>query len=73
MNPYEIAQTHLPSGWPEDGVKRLAEAIEAYGREKLEEAREASYDHSCRGYLCNCSGHIMDAIRALIDQPKEKA
>ena len=72
MNPYEIAQTHLPSGWLEDGVKRLAEAIEAYANARLEAAWDAAFYHSCEDY-CDCKSEIMNAIRALIDQPPPPA
>ena len=71
MSPYGIVRDNLPPGWREDSTMRLVEAIEAYGRERLEEVLNLADDHCCDGYYCNCRRNIKAAIRALIDQPKE--
>lgn len=49
-------------GYMSEFAASLDALLSATRKAALEEAREAAYDHSCRGYLCNCRGHIMDAI-----------
>ena len=85
MSPYEIAQTYLPGGWPEDGVCELADAIDEYGKRQWRDSRKMALEdvvamcvrdansQSSRGYLAHGAEayRLAVAIRGLIDQKKE--
>jgi len=52
----------------------LLSATESAARRKaLDEAWDAAFYHSCEEDYCDCKSEIMNAIRALIDQPPPPA
>lgn len=87
MTPYEIARAHLPSGWPEDGVCELADAIDEHGKRQWRDSRRMAMEHAA--VVCEHDASTLThrhdlpraaeatrlavVIRGLIDQPPPPA